>query len=69
MIKEEDKELITLTQEEIEAREREEKRRKYEMLKEFQCSVCAKYFHRAADLKRHSICHTGLKPYACQVSQ
>ncbi|KAI5692751.1 hypothetical protein M8J75_000115 [Diaphorina citri] len=67
MIKEEDKELITLTQEEIEAREREEKRRKYEMLKEFQCSVCAKYFHRAADLKRHSICHTGLKPYACQI--
>uniref|UniRef100_A0A8D8WM20 Gastrula zinc finger protein XlCGF8.2DB n=1 Tax=Cacopsylla melanoneura TaxID=428564 RepID=A0A8D8WM20_9HEMI len=67
MIKEEDKELITLSVEEIEAREREEKRRKYEMMKEFRCEVCGKYFHRSADLRRHSLSHSGMRPYVCSI--
>lgn len=31
------------------------------------CPVCAKLFPKASDLKRHMMCHTGEKPFRCQV--
>ena len=33
------------------------------------CPVCAKLFPKASDLKRHMMCHTGEKPFRCQVSR
>lgn len=32
------------------------------------CQVCAKLFPKASDLKRHMMCHTGEKPFRCQVN-
>ena len=33
------------------------------------CQVCAKIFPKPSDLKRHMMCHTGEKPFKCEVSQ
>ena len=32
------------------------------------CQVCAKVFPKPSDLKRHMMCHTGEKPFKCEVS-
>ena len=31
------------------------------------CPVCAKVFPKPSDLKRHMMCHTGEKPFKCEV--
>ena len=31
------------------------------------CQVCAKIFPKPSDLKRHMMCHTGEKPFKCEV--
>ena len=32
------------------------------------CQVCTKIFPKPSDLKRHMMCHTGEKPFKCEVS-
>ena len=32
------------------------------------CPVCTKVFPKPSDLKRHMMCHTGEKPFRCEVS-
>ena len=36
-------------------------------VKRFKCEVCDKAFKLKTDLARHSVVHTGEKPYACDI--
>ena len=38
-----------------------------EMVDPHICTVCAKMFPKPSDLKRHMMCHTGEKPFRCEV--
>jgi KRAB domain-containing zinc finger protein len=38
-----------------------------EMVDAHVCAVCAKMFPKPSDLKRHMMCHTGEKPFRCEV--
>lgn len=35
--------------------------------KPYVCVQCSKQFGRRSDLKKHAICHTGIRPFACSV--
>lgn len=35
------------------------------VVKEYMCSVCCKVFKTSKDCKRHTIIHSGSKPYSC----
>lgn len=35
--------------------------------KKSQCQICKKWFYKTSDLKRHTMIHTGEKPYNCDI--
>lgn len=39
----------------------------HELDKPYVCVQCHKQFGRRSDLKKHAICHTGIRPFACNV--